>query len=146
MKVSKTLKISANQFFEQLISILQYELKEYKGKEYSESQITKGIQYKKQITTKLNQKDTVHVKIVEFKIPVEYEVEFRSSQGITTLAYHIENISDNQCIVNYEEKFVGKSTLSHLNYKLVSMFYVKKSEKRAIKMLQNIEDYVLKGE
>ncbi|SJZ38522.1 DUF3284 domain-containing protein [Anaerorhabdus furcosa] len=147
MQIQQQLKISANQFSQHILNSIQYELKEYGQVNVDKDHIRAGITYKKPLTTQMKQTDHVTVEITKLeKSPFEYEATFDSTQGRNTIRYSAKDLNENECLVTYEEDFVGKDTMKKLNHKLMRVFYKGRSKRRIHYLLNAIEDHVLKGE
>lgn len=140
IEVKRILKVSADSFYNHIISSLRYELDQY-GK--AKVEIKEGVCYQKPMTTKVGTKGMADVVITKLT-DSEYGAEFKSNQGTTVTHYKIEPVDDQSCTVTYCEDFIGASQTKQLNYKLMSVLYRRKSIKRMNYLLTAIEVHLNK--
>lgn len=142
VEVNEKLYVSAEDFFNSIAESVAYDISESTGKKIRPKQIKKSYQYTKVMKNKVKRKGNVAVTITEWNPPFAYSADFKSFTGTNKLSYHIENLEGDYIGVTYMEDFVGASKTKDLNFKLVSVFYKKKAQKRAIRLLRAIEKYV----
>lgn len=134
MQVDVLVKVSAHDFFEVLLESLQTEIKEVVGKEVSYETLSKGYRYKKKSS---NVKQNVKVHIKELKMDCSYMAIFSSNNQRIQIVYRFQPISDSSCEVHYEENLLDQKEKKDL---------FKRPEKRAKKMLHEVEAHILKGD
>lgn len=138
IEVKRTLNVSANSFYNHIISSLRHELDQHgKGK----VEIKEGVCYQKPLTTKVGTSGMADV-VISKLTENEYGAEFKSNQGTTITRYKVEPIDDRNCVVTYCEDFIGASQTKQLNHKLMSVLYRRKSIKRMNYLLTAIEAHL----
>ena len=142
MEVNQKLNVGAKEFFDALASSVAHDISQATGKTVTSDQIYSGYCYKKKMRNKMGQESHVDVVIKQFISPSSYEAKFRSSQGTNTIFYEIEDDKDGNIVVHYRERFEGESVFSSLNYKIVSWFYQRSSQKRISRMLLSMESFI----
>lgn len=142
MEVNQKLNVKAKEFFDALASSVAYDVSQAAGKTVTPDQIYSGYCYKKKMRNKMGQESHVDVVIKQFISPCCYEAKFRSAQGTNTIFYEIKDDGDGNIVVHYKERFEGENIFSSLNYKIVSWFYQRSSQKRISRMLLSIESFI----
>ena len=74
--VKETLGVSADSFFQQILTSAIYDIKQAADKNLTEQQLHKGYQYTKKMRSKLGSSGDVKVKITELDAPRVYAAEF----------------------------------------------------------------------
>lgn len=133
MQVDVLLKVSAHDFFNVLLESLQEEIKKVVGKDVSYETLSKGYRYKKKST---NGKQNVKVYVKELKMDTSYRTVFSANNKRIQIVYRLKPISDSSCEVHYEENLLDQKEKKDL---------FKRPEKRAKKMLHEVESYILKN-
>lgn len=141
VEVKELLYIDAENFFKYIAESVAYDINEATGKNIRPKQIKKGFSYKKIMRNKVKRKGEVKVTITDYDIPHLYRAEFTSATGMNVISYAVEELEDGRIGVTYIEDYKGTSKSKDLNFKLMSLFYKRKAEKRATKLLRAIEQY-----
>lgn len=110
------------------------------------SDIKGGYTYHKNLNGMMKQKADVEVKIHHVDPNKRYHVSFKSQRGETSVDYRLSDTEEGTTLVAYEETFKGNGTMNQMNYNLMNRFYAKKSRKKVIALLRNIENYILSKE
>lgn len=142
VEVNEKLYVTAEDFFTQLAESIAYDVSESTGKKIRPKQLHKGYSYHKTMKNKVGRKGSVKVVITEFDYPLSYSAEFHSVNGVNKMGYHIEKLEDGFIGVSYMEDFEGKTKSQDLNFRFMNVFYKKRAQKRARKMLRAIEAYI----
>lgn len=132
MQVDVLVKVSAHDFFNVLLESLQEEIKKVVGKDVSYQTLSKGYRYKKKSA---DGKHNVKVYIKELKMDTSYVAVFSSNNNRIQIVYRFKPVSDSSCEVHYEENLLDQKEKKDL---------FKRPEKRAKKMLLEVESYILK--
>lgn len=141
VKVQEKLYVDAQDFFSSVAESVAYDISDVTGKKTRVKQIHKNLTYTKVMKNKLRRKGDVKVTITKWDPPYTYEASFTSLQGVNTISYQVEELSDGYIGVTYQEDFHGTSSSKDLNFKLVNLFYKRKATKRAKTLLRAIEKY-----
>lgn len=142
IEITEKLKVTAQEFFSQVIVSVLYDIKSATGKELSEAQLRKGYTYTKKMKNKVGRRGDVTVKITELQAPLRYSAEFKSYAGINKISYQMEEQEDGHIQVRYTEGYDGETKSQNLNYKLISVFYKRRAKKRTRQMLHAMEAYI----
>ncbi|MBS4535457.1 DUF3284 domain-containing protein [Clostridium sp. D2Q-14] len=142
MQVSLDLDVTKEEFFEFINDSLLQDIKTSTNREVSKEDIKKGYTYEKELKNKLGRAGDVEVNILEFEPCKEYIAEFKSNQGTNRISYNIKNLNDEKINVTYSESYIASDKLKDWNFKLMNLFYKKKSISRAESILKNIERYI----
>lgn len=140
MVVELTLEVSVSKVYEVLVDSLLQEVKTIHPN-IKKADIKTGFTYKKTMTGMMKQQASTTVKIDELMENQSYKASIQSERGISTISYQLTG-DENSCHVSYDEDFSSDKMLTNLNYKLVSTFYKKKSRKKVVRMLRQIESYI----
>lgn len=109
-------------------------------------EIKGGYTYHKNLNGMMNQKADVEVKIHHVDPNKRYNVSFKSQRGVTEIDYRLSDTEDGNTHVIYEETFTGEGKANQWNYNFMNRFYTKRSQKKVIALLKNIESYILNKE
>lgn len=142
VSVEEVLKVSADEFFEQIENSIAYDASEATGKEIRPEDLCQGFSYSKEMKNKLGGKGEVTIVIKQFTKPQIYEAEFTSMNGTNSITYEIFDMGP-EIKVKYSEDYYSEKKLNDLNSKLTTFFYQRKAKKNAIRMLKTIEAYIL---
>ena len=143
--VKETLGVSADSFFQQILTSAIYDIKQAADKNLTEQQLHKGYQYTKKMRSKLGSSGDVKVKITELDAPRVYAAEFTCATGKNMISYVIESLEKEKITVTYTEDFSGKSVSHNLNYKVVGALYKRRAKKKMARMPHNMESYIRQG-
>lgn len=147
MQVQEMLYVSAEAFYDQLISEIVYDVNQSTGRKCKANKLQKGFSYTKKMKSKMGGKGDVKVTITALERPKIYAAKFESKTGTNFLTYEIEKLEDEKAIgVTYREEFEGVSKTKKWNYNMVMFFYNHKSTKKAKRLLRNIENYLKQKE
>lgn len=137
MIVEKILDISSENFFQQIEKSILYDIKNATGMDIQN--IEKGFKYSKILYTKLSKSSNVEIEILEYIYPSIYKVNFHSSKSVITIEYKANNITENQTKIIYTEEVEYFKKMNAWNFNIVSKFYIRKSKKKILMLLANIE-------
>ncbi len=140
MIVELTLSVSSNDLYDLIIHSLINDIQKSKPK-FKKEDLHQGFSYNKNLKGKVNQKALTTVKIEKLVTPKIYAASIHSANGVTSLSYTLEQDGDLTHVV-YDERFKSEKKIMNLNYKIVSKFYEKKSRKRIVHMLRQMEAYI----
>lgn len=143
MELNKILNVSATDVYNAMIQSVIYDISQATGENINKEDLHEGYTYTKEMVTKTANKGNITVTIEELKEPTTYACKFTSRQGDNFLRYEIKDIEDGMCEVMYSESFDGSTKNKTWNYKLVTMFYKRKFNKKANAILDNIERYII---
>lgn len=145
MEINVELYASKEEFFNFLtLSILQ-DIKQSTNKDLAKEEIINSYSYQKKLRNKVGREGDVNVKIMAFEPNEKYIARFKGNQGENIISYIVTDINDAKINVNYKEQYIEADKIKGLNYKIVNFFYNKKAEKKARKMIKQIEYYIEKN-
>lgn len=129
MQVEVSLKVSAEEFYQLLISSLQEEVEMVTHKKYTEDQLS-GLRYKKKSHA---QGQTVKIHVGKLISNKHYENFFAIHEISTHVTYDLEPTGPLSCKVLYTEQYSKKPKASLLN----------PPQRRAKKMIRACEKYII---
>ncbi len=145
MEINVELYATKEEFFDFLTRSILQDIQQSTKKELVKEQIVNNYSYRKKLKNKLGREGDVNVKILEFKPDENYRAMFKSNNGENIISYHVTPIDEQKINVNYKEEYVEADKIKGLNYKLINIFYKKRSEKNARKMIKKIEYFIEKN-
>lgn len=140
MVVEKELSVSAEAFFKEITKSILGDIRRQTGKKVHASQLKPGTNYKKKIPGRSSSNAEVRVKILACEPNNLYSSSFTSSIDETITTYEIFSLDEDHIRVRYSEEYRLLQKTSRLFNE--SRYMEKKSEKRALKLLQKIEDTI----
>lgn len=144
MEIKEIVYVSPEEFFNTLAVSVQYEINEYGKKKVDIKNIKPGIKYIRELKDKKGKvTGSTNVEIMKWEAPRLYEVEFRTTQGTTTLGYELTEIDKETTEVRYYESFTSPSFFNRLNYNVVGFFFTGKGKNRIKAVIRGIEQFVL---
>ena len=147
MQIKEMLYVSADAFFDQLIKEIAYDVSASTQRKIKPKQVVKGLSYTKRLKSKIGGKGDVKVTIVDFERPYIYRAKFEGPTGVNYLSYEIELMDEKDQIgVTYTEDFQGQTSMKKWNYRLMMLFYNRRSKKKAKRLLRSIEAYIQQEE
>ena len=90
----------------------------------------------------MERKKIQEVVIQEFEAPSIYKVKFEGSTGYDIMTYKIESLEDEKITVRYSEDFISEFTVEGKSSKMMEKLNNKRAQRRAKKLLKNIEAYI----
>ena len=139
MVIEKKLDVPASKFFDLLAESALADLKQYKP---DVTALSPGLNYRKQILTKLGQQATVNVTIADYQAPSLYTAQFESVRGINTLCYSITADTDTTCLVTVSEAFKGRNSFADTNQVIMGFLMKKRTHKRLDTMLDAMAAHI----
>lgn len=136
MTLEIELKISAEEMYDLLIDNLKRET----GKET----LHEGLIFKKELTTKMGKKVESEVKVIKLDKNKEYTLKYINYTGENELNYKIESLDEYLIKLIYKEEYTSDSFFKKYNNKIMEMFYSYFLRKKRIKMLNSLENYLIK--
>ena len=141
MKLTKTLNVTPEEFFDALEKSIVYDIHEATGKDVPRAKLN-GYKYeKKSKLAKGKAKGTeLKVKIREYTYPSVYDVKFTYPTGVNNVRYEVQPRGENSCEVCYTEEFEqpgGKRPLGWMGG-LQMMMYNRQLKQRANATLQSV--------
>lgn len=143
VEVNELLRVSAEDFFDQVAQSIAYDITESTGKNVRVSQLHKGYSYTKKLKNKVGRSGEVKVTITDFEVPLIYKAKFETANGTNTISYEIERLEDGMIGVSYAEDYFTDSKLNSLNSKMTTALYKGRAKKKARRLLRAIERYIL---
>ena len=138
MLFTKLLSVTKDDFFDAMVTSICYDIEASTGKTMKKENLKDGYTYKKN----MGKNKTATVVIEKLEQGKTYKATFSNSQGCTTLAYEITEIEEDLIEVSYSEEFESTSKLKQWNYALLSPLYVRKTRKRTMRLLEQMELYI----
>lgn len=143
MRVQVKMGIRAEDLFDNIVTSVQYDAEQARGKKVPVKKIKAGFTYQKTLNAKLGDAQHVTTKITEFEPPRLYAASITSSRGVNTVRYEIEPIEGAGSIrVTYEEGYNGDKTLNDLNGKLMGFLYGPFAKRKIKRRLRDMEAYI----
>lgn len=145
MKVQVKLKVTAEEFFENIVTSVLYEAEQARGKKVPEKKLKVGFTYQKQLNAKMGGAQSVTTKITEFEPPFLYAASIISVNGENIIRYEIEPVDgDNAITLVYEESYVGEKLFNDLNGKMMGALYTPFAKRKIKKRFHEMELYIIK--
>ena len=143
MEVLLNLKVSSEEFFDFLIKSIVLDVNENSKKQVSEKDIVRGFYYTKNMQNKVGKKARVKILIRELELNKKYTAVFISGHGENIISYQVEELDDGSIDVAYSEEYIAEDKMSKWNFNIVNVFYKRRAKKKAIKLVKNIEAYII---
>lgn len=144
MQLTKTLKVTPEEFFDALAGSIMQDIENATGKRPNRNKLN-GYKYEKRAqSAKGKAKGTaIKVKIKHFDYPCLYEVRFQYAAGINTMRYEAAPAGDGACELTYTEDFQGAGgNTSGTRGKLGLFFYERKLKSHANQTIDQIVKYI----
>lgn len=135
MKIEIELNVSNKEIYNFLIENFK--------QEYEINNIKENMKFKKDLITKMGKKVESEVCVVKLLENREYELKYTNYIGENSVIYSIDKLSDYKIKLIYKEEYKSNSTLYKYNSKLMEMFYSYFLKKKKIKVLKNLEKYLI---
>lgn len=143
MEVLLNLAVTSKEFFEFIIDSVVNDVNEKTNKNVSRKDIVRGFHYTKQIPNKVGKEAKVKVLVRELNLNEKYTAVIISGQGENVISYEVEELTDGSIDVKYSEEFIAEDKMSKWNFNIVNVFYKRRAKKKAIKLVRNIEAYII---
>ena len=143
IEVLLNLKVSSEEFFDFLIKSIVLDVNENSKKEVSEKDIVRGFYYTKNMQNKVGKEARVKILIRELELNKKYTAVFISDHGENIISYQVEELDDGSIDVAYSEEYIAEDKMSKWNFNIVNVFYKRRAKKKAIKLVKNIEAYII---
>ncbi|NCC54517.1 MAG: DUF3284 domain-containing protein [Erysipelotrichia bacterium] len=134
MKISDTLNVSAEDYFNVLQQYLLKDLRKTVSKSLKKSDLKAGYQFKKTYRTKDGEYESKQ-EIVEMDYGKAYQLKFTIPGGYQIISHHIEKIDEQHIKVEYEEVIESHQ----LSIRLRQFMRRGKSRKLMKSILYNLE-------
>ena len=141
MVVEKVLNVSAEDFFNEIMKSIIGDIKRQTGKNVHASQIKPKMNYKKKIQGRSSANSEVVVKVLECVPNQVYCSSFTSKIDETVVRYEIIQQGLEKILVRYTENYT--LTKKRHGFFDESNYLEKRSEKKALKLLDKIERTIL---
>lgn len=142
MKVTVTLNISQQEFFDYLIQSIMIDIFKNTDVFKCEEEIKKGIQYHKMIKNANGKEIPVQVEIDEYQYLELYRCRINVGSNVNIIQYECQKIDDNHTLIIYTEDYESSKRLNKYNYKLMSLILSHTMKKKIKKMLIAMETHV----
>lgn len=144
MQITRTLSITAEEFFDQIEQSILADIKEATGKDISRAKLN-GFKYKKRARGGGKGGTPMDVKVKHYRYPELYEVRFTYATGVNTLRYQVIEVGDGSLTIEYAEELEArggsdKGIRGTINRKL----YDARIRRRAVKTLKAIEEMAVR--
>lgn len=103
MEITRTLSITAEEFFDQIEKSVLADIKEATGKDLGRAKLN-GFKYKKRARGGAKGGTPMDVKIKRYRYPEVYEVRFTYATGVNTVCYRVADTSDDSVTIEYTEE------------------------------------------
>lgn len=143
MKYSSILKCSAEEVWNALEASLLYDVEMATFQKIEAKDFKSGFTYQKKMKATRGGMITTDIVIKEFVRNKKYVAEFITNEGINSLSYSLDSISDSECKLTYNEEYKANKKLNSWNAKLISVFLYISHKRRIKKMFRTIENYVV---
>ncbi len=141
MDLSKRLRITPEEFFDQLEKSVISDIEKATGKVVPRSRLN-GFKYKKRARGGKKAGTPLGVKIRRYRYPEVYEVRFTYSTGTNTISYRVTPEGDG-CRLDYREDFVTPQAVTGILARLQLKRYERQSRRRAEQTIASIEKLAL---
>lgn len=143
MEILLNLAVTSKEFFEFIIDSVVNDVNEKTNKNVSRKDIVRGFHYTKQIPNKVGKEAKVKVLVRELNLNEKYTAVIISGQGENVISYEVKELFDGSIDVKYSEEFIAEDKMSKWNFNIVNVFYKRRAKKKAIKLVRNIEAYII---
>lgn len=143
MEILLNLAVTSKEFFEFIIDSVVNDVNEKTNKNVSRKDIVRGFHYTKQIPNKVGKEAKVKVLVRELNLNERYTAVIISGQGENVISYEVKELFDGSIDVKYSEEFIAEDKMSKWNFNIVNVFYKRRAKKKAIKLVRNIEAYII---
>lgn len=145
MEVDARLNVSSEEFFDFLKQSIVSDVNEHTDEAIGVENLHKGFTYWKNLKNKVGQKGDTKVSLAIFNPNKEYEAVFESNQGQNIINYKVHEVDDFFVDVQYSEDYVAADKMKKLNFNIVNFFYQRRARKKAQRVLENIEAYIIQN-
>ena len=145
MEIREKLRVTAEEFFSQMMVSVLYDIKSATGRDVKREQIHKGYHYTKKMKNKVGREGDVRITVTEYDPPYRYSASFDSASGINRIEYRLEEAPESGIEVFYLEDYEGDTKSQDLNYRIIGALYRRSAKKRTKKMFHAMEDYIIKN-
>lgn len=145
MEIREKLRVTAEEFFSQMMVSVLYDIKSATGRDVKREQIHKGYHYTKKMKNKVGREGDVRITVTEYDPPYRYSASFDSASGINRIEYRLEEAPESGIEVFYLEDYEGDTKSQDLNYRIIGALYRRNAKKRTKKMFHAMEDYIIKN-
>jgi len=145
MEIREKLRVTAEEFFSQMMVSVLYDIKSATGRDVKREQIHKGYHYTKKMKNKVGREGDVRITVTEYDPPYRYSASFDSASGTNRIEYRLEEVPESGIEVFYLEDYEGDTKSQDLNYRIIGALYRRSAKKRTKKMFHAMEDYIIKN-
>lgn len=107
MQITRTLSITAEEFFDQIEQSILADIKGATGKDISRAKLN-GFKYKKRARGGGKGGTPMDVKVKHYRYPELYEVRFTYATGVNTLRYQVIEVGDGSLTIEYAEELEAR--------------------------------------
>ena len=107
MQITRTLSVTAEEFFDQIEQSILADIKETTGKDISRAKLN-GFKYKKRARGGGKGGTPMDVKVKHYRYPELYEVRFTYATGVNTLRYQVIEVGDGSLTIEYAEELEAR--------------------------------------
>lgn len=143
MELTKHLRVTPEEFFDQIEESVIEDIEDATGKTVSRGRLN-GYKYKKRASGGSKGGTPMTVKIRHYQYPRLYEVRFTYPTGTNTMRYSVTPDGDG-CLVVYSEDFTTPQSTSSVLARLQLKIYNRQMRSHAKKTLASIESYALRS-
>lgn len=138
MQIQMTLKVSAQEFYDFVVSSIQASLE--MADSSSDKEVKEGTSYKTSMKTTSKQQEKTKVKVTHLKEPEHIRTTYSSASISSATEYKIQPIDDQKCVVTYVESNFDPHHKELEFQGLKKMILERKLKKR----LHDVEAYLIK--
>lgn len=140
MEITRTLGISAEEFFDQIEATIIADIEEATGKKVPRAKLN-GYKYKKRARGGGKGGTPMGVKIKRYRYPEVYEVRFSYASGTSTACYRVAEAGEDTVTIEYTETFeaqgkADKGIFGGINRAI----YERRLRRHAVQTLKAIEE------
>ena len=105
MEIREKLRVTAEEFFSQMMVSVLYDIKSATGRDVKREQIHKGYHYTKKMKNKVGREGDVRITVTEYDPPYRYSASFDSASGTNRIEYRLEEAPESGIEVFYLEDY-----------------------------------------
>lgn len=143
MEVNLALDVTAEEFFDTIYNSLEYDIKEFTGKNVRIKNIKPGYSYIKRLKSKMGHGADVKVTIEELEYPKIYVGRFDSSTGVNRIKYEVEDLENGQIGLSYSEEYEGAKKSYQMNGMLLNWLMSIPNKRALKKKFRILEDSII---
>ncbi|AEB06743.1 hypothetical protein Corgl_0629 [Coriobacterium glomerans PW2] len=143
MELRKTLDVTAEEFFDQIERSVLSDIKSVTDAELGREQLD-GFEYEKRASGGRGAGTPMKVRIVTYRYPAIYRVEFAYARGTAAITYELTKLDSGSSRLAYSEEFTASEPLRGFNRQIGLALYERQARSRARRTIRSIVSFIHK--